>query len=335
MTFKGRGRRRLLGAGLGSLAGSALAGLAGCAKPPKKGNPWTSALHLDASRQRVSGSEEALAAAIRRGADLRILTEFKNNEHIDTSSDSAELIEEVAEFAGTYLMEDRWAAGIMTLRQPISLPDGFGSRPSMSFFLYNQDGRQAIARPYLDGGEVTAEPGPSEVADHSSMPKYHQMASWDQGTNAPSSNFIYDFDLFKYLVRDDWEEVLSHTAEGKVLSGSAKELGRQVADGKEVKVAIRGLCADLAEKDEQSVDHEVFVKTGSCYYYTEQRLFIAGTHPLVRVKPGVPLTYESRGWDFGWLMPRTDGFVARLLLNPYTLKFERSQGHYPIRWFVR
>ena len=45
--------------------------------------------------------------------------------------------------------------------------------------------------------------------------------------------------------------------------------------------------------------------------------------------------YESRGWDFGWLMARTDGYVARLLLNPYTLKFERSQGHYPIRWFVR
>ena len=201
MTFKGRGRRRLLGAGLGSLAGSALAGLAGCAKPREKENPWKSALQLDASRRRVSGSEEALAAAIRGGADLRILTEFKNNEHIDTSSDSAELIEEVAEFAGTYLMEDRWVAGIMTLRQPISLPDGFGSRPSMSFFLYNQDGRQAIARPYLDGGEVTAEPGPSELADHSSMPKYHQMDSWDQGTNAPSSNFIYDFDLFKYLVR--------------------------------------------------------------------------------------------------------------------------------------
>ncbi len=335
MTFRGSSRRRLLGAGLGSLAGAALAGLAGCGKPPQKENPWKSALELDASRQRVSGSEEALAAAIRRGADLRIRTEFKHNEHIDTGSDSAELIEEVAEFAGTYLIDDRWVAGIMTLRQPISLPDGFGSRPSMSFFLYNQDGRQAIARPYLDGGEVTAEPGPSELADHSSMPKFHQLDSWDQGTNAPSSNFIYDFDRFKYLVRDDWEEVLSHDAEGKVLSGSAEELGRQVADGKEVKVAVRGLCADLAGKDEPGIDHEVFVKTGSCYYYTEQRLFMAGTHPLVRVKPGVPLTYETRGWDFGWLMTRTDGHVARLLLNPYTLKFERSQGHYPIRWFVR
>ena len=222
MTFKGRGRRRLLGAGLGSLAGSALASLAGCAKPREKENPWKSALELDASRQPVSGSGEELVGAIRRGADLRIMTEFKNNEHIDTGSDSAELIEEVAEFAGTYLIEDRWVAGIMTLRQPISLPDGFGSRPSMSFFLYNQDGRQAIARPYLDGGEVTAEPGPSDVADHSSMPKYHQLDGWDQGTNAPSSNFIYDFDLFNYLVRDDWEEVLAHNRRGEGALGLSR-----------------------------------------------------------------------------------------------------------------
>ena len=193
MPFKGQGRRRLLGAGLGSVLGSALASLAGCAKPREKENPWKSAYQLDASRGRLSGSEKALAAAIRRGADLRIRTEFKNNEHIDTGSDNAEAIQEVAEFAGTYLIEDRWVAGIMTLRQPISLPEGFGSRPSMSFFLYNQDGRQAIARPFLDGGEVRAEPGPTEVDDHGSMPKYHQLDSWDKGTNAPSSNFIYDF----------------------------------------------------------------------------------------------------------------------------------------------
>lgn len=47
MAFKGQGRRRLLGAGLGSLAGSALASLAGCAKPREKENPWKSALQLE------------------------------------------------------------------------------------------------------------------------------------------------------------------------------------------------------------------------------------------------------------------------------------------------
>ena len=98
MPFKGQGRRRLLGAGLGSVLGSALASLTGCAKPREKENPWKSAYQLDASRGRLSGSEEALAAAIRRGADLRIRTEFKNNEHIDTGSDNAEAIQEVAEF---------------------------------------------------------------------------------------------------------------------------------------------------------------------------------------------------------------------------------------------
>ena len=101
------------------------------------------ALSLDAKRRVRDGSAKALAAAIRRGADLHIGTEFRHNEHVDTSSDNPETVRELAEFRTTYLVEDRWTAGIMTLRQPVSLPDAFGPRPSMSFFLYNQDGTQA------------------------------------------------------------------------------------------------------------------------------------------------------------------------------------------------
>ena len=82
---------------------------------------------------------------------MRIRTEFKNNEHIDTGSDNAEAIQEVAEFAGTYLIEDRWVAGIMTPAPAHQPAGGFRLTPLMSFFLYNQDGRQAIARPFLDG----------------------------------------------------------------------------------------------------------------------------------------------------------------------------------------
>lgn len=124
---------------------------------------WKCACELDRSRRVVAGSEEALVEAIRRGADLRIQTEFRHNEHIDTKSADSGLIREVAEFPATYLLERRWVAAIMTLRQPISLPDGFGPRPSMSFFLYNQDGGQAIARPYLDGGAVTGSLGGSPL----------------------------------------------------------------------------------------------------------------------------------------------------------------------------
>ena len=90
---------------------------------------WVSSLELDSRREVTCGSPEALCAAIRRGADLRIYTEFLHNEHIDPASDSAELIREVAEFRVTYLVEDRWCAGIMTLRQPMACPTGSAPAP--------------------------------------------------------------------------------------------------------------------------------------------------------------------------------------------------------------
>ena len=97
---------------------------------------WYCALQLGADRATTAGSETDLCDAVRRGADLRIYTEFRHNEHIDVASDDPELIREVADFRVTYLLDDCWTAGIINLRQPISLPDGFGPRPSMSFFLY-------------------------------------------------------------------------------------------------------------------------------------------------------------------------------------------------------
>jgi len=245
------------------------------------------------------------------------------------------LIKEVSEFAATYLIDDRWVAGIMTLRQPISLPDGFGPRPSMSFFMYNEDGQQAIARPFLDGGPIEGEIGPAPLDDRSDMPKYHQLDNWDAGTNGPSHNFIYDFEVFRYDVCDNWTELFAHDAAGSPLSGSIDALTDAFAQGCEVKVGIRGLCADLAGAEENTLDHELFIKVGPGYYYTEQKLFIAGAHPLVRVAPAIPMRYRSRNWDFGWLMPRTDGFLAQLIYDPYTLRHRRAEGHYAMRWFAR
>lgn len=292
-------------------------------------------LRLNSDRTVAEGSEAALCDAIRRGADLLVGTEFGHNEHIDTASDNPELIQEVAEFRVTYLVEDRWAAGIMSLRQPISLPDAFGVSPSMSLFLYNQNGEQAIARPFLDGMARTGGRGASEPADHSDMPKYHERDRWDAGTNAPSSNFVYDFDVFRYLVRDDWRQVLAHEADGTVTGGSAEALAEASAAGCAVKSAVAGLCADLEPEGWEPVPHEVFVQAGSCYYYTQQGLFIAGSHPVVRVRPAIPLRYASGGWDFGWLMLKTDGQVITRLCDPHTLKFTDTRRRCAIRWFVR
>ena len=296
---------------------------------------WNCALELDARRAVTSGSEGALRDAIRRGADLRIYTEFRFNEHIDVYSKQPEIVREVSDFRATYLLDDQWVAGIMTLRMPITVPDGFGERPSMSFFMYNQNGQQAIARPYLDGMPATGKLGPAPLDDHTRMPKYHQQDSWDAGTNAPSSNFIYDFEVYRYLVRDDWREVLAHSADGTVTAGSIEALEHAFCKGCEIKVGIQGLCADLAPDPAKALRHETFVQTGPGYYCTDRKLFAAGTQPLVRVKPAIPLKYTSRGWDFGWLMSRTDGLVAYWLSDPYTLRFRKQESRHAIRWFVR
>ena len=293
----------------------------------------TCALTLDSTRAVIGGSTDALVNAIRSGADLRIYTEFLHNEHIDVSSPSAERIREVAEFAVTYLVQDRWAAGIMSLRQPVSLPDGFGPRSSMSFFLYNQDGQQAIARLYLDGPPVNGPRGESPSDGHSEMSKYHALDGWDAETNAPSSNFVYDFDVYRFFVRDNWEEVLSHDADGTVRSGSMEALATAFSDGCAVKIGIAGLCAGLA--GQRKPEHEVFVEVGSCYYYTDQRLFIGGSHPVVRVQPDIPICYRSGGWDFGWLVARTDGTVVYRRGDPYSLGFDDVESAHAIRWFVR
>ena len=295
---------------------------------------WKCALELDTNRNITGGSEAELATAIRNAADLRVLTHFRHNEHIDTGSDNPEMVHEVAEFAITLLVDDSWSGGIMSQRQPISLPTGFGPSSSMSYFLYNQNGQQAIARLHLDGPPPSGEIGPATMhVDHSEMDKYHAQSAFDHGTNSPSSNFIYDFDTYRFNVSDTWQELLSHDASGNALSGSAAAVGAAFVEGRAVKVGIRGLCGELGTDD--GLDNELFVQCGSCYYYTERELFIAGTHPVVRVAPGKPMLYGSRNWDCGWLMVRTDGYTRYRRCNPYTLEFEDLPGQYAMRWFVR
>lgn len=281
---------------------------------------WHNVLELDAARRVVHGDPAVLRAAIRRGADLRIATGFVHNEHIDVTSDVAEPVREVADFPVTYLVEDRWVAGVMTLRQPVTLThEGFG-RPSMSFFLYNEDGRQGIARPYLDGG------GPEPVADHTVMPKYHEINAFGQDTTAPSSNFIYDFDHFRYLVRDAWREVLHHDAGGAVLSGSFEALVAASDAGARAKVAVRGIAEGL--------DHELFVQLGPLYHYSEHSLLIGESQPIVRVTAGFPMEYRESNWDFGWLIVRTDGRCHYLRYDPTTLAPAQREIPLETRWFV-
>ena len=155
------------------------------------------------------------------------------------------------------------------------------------------------------------------------------------GPTRRSSNFIYDFEAFRYYVCDDWQEVLAHDADGRVQAGWIDLLAAAFEAGAEIKVAIHNLCADLDAEPVRPVEHEVFIQVGPGYYCSGQKLFIAGTHPLVRVRPGIPMRYASQGWDFGWLMPRTDGRAAMLLYDPYSLEVRRQAGQFAMRWFAR
>ena len=301
---------------------------------PDAGSTWKCVMTLDERRNPKAGSPIDLRAAIGRGADLRIYSEFVHNEHIDTKSESTELIQESMDMRCTYLIEQRWVASQLTLRQPVELPIGFGPRPSLSLFMYNEDGRQAIARPHLNGPPKQGPLGPSPISDHSDMPKYHEFDSWDAQTNAPSSNFTFDFHQLKYFVRDDWTEVLAHDAVGNVLQGSMDNLVSAFRRGAEFKVGLSGICGDLG-KSEPVLAHEVFVQCGSVYLYTEQPLFIAATHPLVRVAPAIPLKYASNNWDYSWVVVRTDGHTAQLRYNPYTLQPSRTSQQLAVRWFAR
>lgn len=293
---------------------------------------WICALELDGDRQVVAGSSSALADAIRNGSDLRIGTRFRHNEHIDVASSSNEPIDEVAEFAVTYFVDGRWSAGIMTQRQPVKLPVGFGPRPSMSYFLYNENGDQAMARLLMDGAPALGPPGPSPASAPTDMPKYHPGLCWDDETNAPSRNFVYDFDFYRYFVCNRWRQVLAHDAEGGITQGSVQDLSAAFVSGHAIKIGISGLATELC--DRAMMDHEIFVEIGSGYFYTEQNLFIAGSHPLVRVAPEIPMAYRSGGWDAGWLVVRTDGHVVYRRCDPYRLTFDDRQVRCAIRWFV-
>ncbi len=293
---------------------------------------WRSLLELDSEGRLAAGSPEALREAIGRGGDLRIYTGFRHNDHLDTASSNDELVDEVSDFRTTYLIDGRWVGGIMTHRMPIEPPVGFGPRPSMSFFLYNENGQQAIARPYLDGESPAGEPGPEPVQAHTAMPRYHEHSRQDDQTNAPSSNFFYSFERFRFFSSTLWEEVYAQHPDGTPRSGSLDALAEAFNRGCEIKVGIEGLCDDLGG---EALPHTVFVPCGPGYYHTRTRLFCCGSQPTVRVAPNLPLHYESRNWDFGWLFLRTDGLVEYWRCDPYTLKFSKQRWQKGLRWLVR
>jgi hypothetical protein len=298
-------------------------------------------LELRPDRSVASGSHALLAEAIGRGADLRVYTEFLHEEHIAPFSSTLGIgdprnngvYREVIDFRETYLVDGRHAAGITTLRQPLEPLTGFnGSQPKMSFFLYNADGRQACAQVLLDDSPTTGQIGTRIIEPQpDNAPKMSETEAFDVGTSGPSRNFIYDMEVYRYFVRDEWTEVLSNDERGRVTSGSFEALERAQTEAREIKVGLRDLCADLGP----GPSHEVFSLAGSGFTHTKLKTHEVLMHPLVRVAPGVPVRYASGNWDVSWISIRTTGEAVRRTLNPYARTWSDHPMRLACRWFVR
>lgn len=302
---------------------------------------WSTVLELAPDRSVVAGSKAALADAVRRGADLRIYTEFLYEEHILPGGGHPIWdgpIREVIDFRETLLIDDAYVAGITTLRQPLEPPHGFnGPDPKMSFFMYTMDGDQALANLVLGEAPVSGvEPGRRSVEPTpADMPKMGDQEFFDVGTTGPSRNFVYDMEMYRYIVRDEWVEVLAHDADGRVTSGTFEALEAAQIEGREVKVGIRGLGDDLAPAGTDPLPHEVFTLVGSGFVHVRAGLYVTLTHPLVRVAPRIPVRYRSRSWDVAWVFLRTDGQARIRRIDPYSRHWDDRPARFACRWFVR
>ena len=277
-------------------------------------------LVLDSERKIIKGSAELLNRKIKSGADLRICTGFLHNEHIDLKSDDHQMIAETSTFQETVLIDGKWSAYFMTLRQPVALPDGFGLPNSLSLFLYNQNGQQALARVVMDGTPDTTMQKDSE---ESGMKKMHTISVFDSGTAGVSKNFIYDFEFYEFIVNNCYEEVPANDSD---------LLGALYRDGRGIKIAMKGLSevmwGDTGHED------EIYIHCASSYHYTKDKLMITNTHPFVSVPADIPLTYKSRSFRYCWAVARTDGRVEIRSYHPFSGKWETKSALLDIRWFA-
>lgn len=304
-------------------------------------NLWRCAVALSSDRAVTSGSFADLATAVRRGADLRLYTEFMHEEHISPCSSTPGindarnhgLIRETIDFRQTFLLNDAHVAGATLLRQPLEPTTGFnGQQPKMSFFMYNMTGEQSHANIALDATAPTAEPGTRRVVETDPvMAKMRAQETFDAGTLAPSRNFIYDFEKYRFFVRDDWTMVLSHDVDGRVLDGSLDLVEEAQMQCREFKIGIRGLGHALGK----GPDHETFMSVGSGFFHTARRFHETLSHPLLRIAPAIPLQLGTRKWDLCWVALRTDGVCAVRRLDPYTRVHSDIPVRLACRWFVR
>ena len=287
-------------------------------------------LSLDENRSITEGSTRKLNEEIRKGAEIRISTGFLCNEHIDVESDDDQLMVETTHFEETVLIDDHWSAYYMTLRQPVSANQGlFGDPSSLSLFLYNQDGRQALARVIMDGRRDEVSLAHTEDGG---MAKMHTFSINDADTPGISKNFIYDFEFYRFMACSCYEEIYANDANGDMVSGDIDALGAAYACGRPIKIAFKGLSDVMWGKTGHT--DEIYIQCGSSYYYTDNKVMLTNTHPFVSVPADIPMTYKPRSFRYCWLVASTDGRTEVRSYDPFLSEWKITKANLPVRWFA-
>ena len=289
----------------------------------------------------AAGSAESLAAAIGRGADLRVYTEFLFEEHIVPGGDGDPahdgLIREVIDFRETILVDGRHVGGDHDAA-PAAPPAVRVQRhrPRMSFFLYTARRPTRRCANLLLRRRPSERPRPGErrwSRPPADMPKMSPEVVFDLGTTGPSRNFVYDMEIYRYFVRDDWEELLAHDADGQVTGGSFDALEAAQIAGREFKVGIRGLARGPRR---WAPEHEVFSLVGSGFFHTRAAAVRRADPPARPRRAGDPaaLPLLRLGCRVGPPADRRRGATVRRL-DPYTRRFADTPARFACRWFAR
>ncbi|MDO5553299.1 MAG: hypothetical protein Q4G68_06020 [Planctomycetia bacterium] len=286
-------------------------------------------LELDTHRKITTGSPELLRNAVANGADLRIATGFRHNEHIDVTSQDDQLIVETSSFKQTVLINDRWVAGYMTLRQPVTLVNGFGQPNSLSLFLYNQNGQQALARVIFEDRPDSAF---GKKLESEGVSKFHTFSQYDTESTGPSKNFVYDFDFYRYYVTEKYSFSYANDAKGNCKSGNFARLAQASEHGKTIKVGIRGISSYLWP--EYQATDEIFIPCGSHYYYAKKKLMVASTEPFVVIPATIPLEYRANALRYCWAIVQSDASATIRSYDPIAKEWHDYQTSLPVRWFV-
>jgi len=287
------------------------------------------AMTLNPKLEIIQGSVVNLNSLLAAGADLKVSTGFTFNEHIDINSKDDQTVAETSTFAQTVIIDDHWSAGFMTLRQPVELPNGFGTANSLSLFLYNQNGLQAMAKLVLDG---QVEKALNNDTDDFGYVKNHLISMNDQGTCGVSRNFIYDFDFMAFSLNDIYEELFANSKEGICVGGSIDGMAEAYAKGRGIKLAVKDISEALWGKSTHSDEH--FLHCASSYYLTKEKVMIASSLPFISVPADIPLTYKARSYKYCWLVARSDGRVEIRSYSPFENKWLTQTMRTKLRWFA-